>query len=317
MTYHQITSGERYRLSALRRQGYNNPQIARALGRHRSTIWREVRRNAHVDGHYHVVKAIQHASARSYRSRSHPHFTERQLGLVWRRLRCKWSPEQIAGRLRLKQRLHISHETIYRHIWADMKRGGQLHRHLRCAVKQRRKRYGAYDSRGRLAGKRMIGERPASVETRRTFGHWEIDTVLGKGSRHCIVSLVERKSGYLQIAKLKARNVEQTTTRTIGLIRRHPDRFRTITADNGTEFHGYKDIERATGVPFYFANPHHSWERGTNENTNGLIRQYLPKNTSMAGLTPQQCCRIEHSLNNRPRTRHGYRTPNEVNRRQR
>jgi IS30 family transposase len=294
-------------------QGYNNPQIARALGRHRSTIWREVRRNAHVtDGHYHVHKAIQHASARSYRSRSHPHFTERQLSMVWRRLRCLWSPEQIAGRLRLQRRLRISHETIYRHIWEDRRRGGTLHRYLRCAIKQRRKRYGAYDSRGRLAGKRMIGERPASVHSRSTFGHWEIDTVLGKGSRHCIVTLVERKSGYTQISKLTARTSQQACAATIGLIQRRPHLFKSITADNGTEFHGYKDVEQATGVPFYFANPHHSWERGTNENTNGLIRQYLPKNASMARLTSEQCTFIENSLNSRPRKRHGYRTPHEV-----
>ena len=128
MSYRQITSEERYRLSALRVQGRSNPEIARAMGRHRSTIWREVRRNSHVDGRYRVVKAIQHAIARSYRSRSHPHFTARQLGLVWRRLRWLWSPEQISGRLRLKRRLHISHETIYRHIWEDRRQGGHLHR---------------------------------------------------------------------------------------------------------------------------------------------------------------------------------------------
>ncbi len=120
-----------------------------------------------------------------------------------------------------------------RYIWADRRRGGSLHRHLRCAIKQRRKRYGAYDSRGRLAGKTMIQDRPAYIAHRRQLGHWEIDTVLGKGSRHCIVSLVERKSGYLQIAKIRARNVEQTTAATIALISRHPHRFKTITADNG------------------------------------------------------------------------------------
>jgi IS30 family transposase len=143
-------------------------------------------------------------------------------------------------------------------------------------------------------------------------GHWEIDTVLGQGSRHCIVSLVERKSGYLQIGKLNARNKEQTTVMTIELIRRHPDRFSTITADNGTEFHGYAQIEQATGVPFYFANPHHAWERGTNENTNGLIRQYLPKHSSMARLTQRECDAIASSLNTRPRKRHGYRTPQQI-----
>ena len=293
-------------------QGLGNPQIAEAMGRHRSTIWREVRRNAHVDGHYHVVKAVQHANARRWRSRSHPRFTAEQLRRVWRLIRRCWSPEQVVGTLRKSGRLSISHETIYRHIWADLKRGGHLHRYLRCAIKQRRKRYRSYDSRGRLAGKTMIQDRPAYIAQRRHLGHWEIDTVLGKGSRHCIVSLVERKSGYVQIAKLKARNVEQTTARTIELINRHPGQFKTITADNGTEFHGYADIEKATGVSFYFATPHHAWERGTNENTNGLIRQYLPKNTSMARVTQQDCDHIAKQLNTRPRKRHGYKTPEQI-----
>jgi IS30 family transposase len=282
------------------------------MGRHRSTIWRETRRNAHVDGHYHVVKAIQHARARRWRSRSHPRFSPQQLSRVWQLIGRRWSPEQVAATLGCSGQLHISHETIYRHIWADMKRGGHLHRYLRCAIKQRRKRYGAYDSRGRLAGKRMIQQRPAHIQRRRRIGHWEIDTVLGKGSQHCIVSLVERKSGYLQIAKIRARNMQQTTAGTIELIRRHPDQFKTITADNGTEFHGYADIERATGVRFYFATPHHAWERGTNENTNGLIRQYLPKGTSMARLTQQDCDDIARELNTRPRKRHGYKTPEQI-----
>jgi IS30 family transposase len=312
MSYHQITPDERYRLSDLRAQALGNPQIAKAMGRHRSTIWREVRRNAHVDGHYHVEKAIQHANARRWRSRSHPRFTSEQLRKVWRLICQRWSPEQVAGSLYRSGQLCISHETIYRHIWADLKRGGDLHRYLRCATKQRRKRYGAYDSRGRLAGKCMIQQRPRHIELRRRLGHWEIDTVLGKGSKHCIVSLVERKSGYLQIAKLKARNVQQTTAATIELIWRYPGRFRTITADNGTEFHGYADIQKATGVKFYFATPHHAWERGTNENTNGLIRQYLPKGTSMAKLTQQQCDDIAKDLNTRPRKRHGYKTPEQI-----
>ena len=313
MSYHQITSEERYRLSALRMQGYGSPRIAQELSRHRSTIWREVHRNAHpTDGRYKVEKAIERASGRRRRSRAHPRFSEAQLRLVWERLRQLWSPEQICGRLRRCGQLHISHETIYRHIWADRRRGGPLHRYLRCAIKRRRKRYGAYDRRGRLVGKRMIGERPAGVEDRKTIGHWEIDTVLGKRSKHCIVTLVERKSGYTQIGKLTARTKEQASASTIGLIRRHPHLFKTITADNGTEFHGYADIEHATDVPFYFANPHHSWERGTNENTNGLIRQYLPKNTSMAGLTQAHCALIEQSLNSRPRKRHEYKTPDEI-----
>ena len=300
-------------LSALRAQGLSNPQIAASLARHRSSIWREVRRNAHVtDGRYKVHKAIQHARGRRRRSRSHPHFSPAQLRRVWQLLQLLWSPEQIAGALRARNELLISHETIYRHIWRDHRRGGQLHRYLRCALKKKRKRYGSYERRGRLCGKRMIQQRPAHIDQRRQLGHWEIDTVLGTGSRHCIVSLVERKSGYAQIGKLAARNAELTTARTIELIQRHRQRFRTITADNGTEFHGYAHIERATHVPFYFATPHHAWERGTNENTNGLIRQYLPKHTSMARITQQHCDSIANALNTRPRKRHDYKTPEQI-----
>lgn len=221
-----------------------------------------------------------------------------------------WSPEQIAGRLRADQELAISHETIYRYLWADKRQGGQLYRHLRGARKQRRKRYGRYDSRGRVAGKRPITARPAVVETRAQLGHWEVDTVVGPG-RPCILSLVERKTGYVVIGQLRARTTAAVNRRATELIRaqRHP--VRTITADNGTEFHDYPTIERATGTRFYFATPHHAWERGTNENTNGLVRQYLPKRQSMAHLTQYDCNRIAAKLNRRPRKRLGYHTPEE------
>ena len=200
--------------------------------------------------------------------------------------------------------------TIYRHVWRDLRRGGSLHRQMRGARKQRRKRYGRYDSRGRLAGKRLIGERPASVESRQWVGHWEIDTVLGTTSA-CVVTLVERATGYLLVGKMAARTTAELNRATLALIRAHPGRFASITADNGTEFHAYKDLEAATGVPFYFATPHHSWERGTNENTNGLLRQYLPKGQSMEPLTQRRCDQIAHHLNERPRKRYDYKTPNQ------
>ena len=180
------------------------------------------------------------------------------------------------------------------------------------AKKKRRKRYGRYDSRGMLAGKRHISERPAFIERRKSVGHWEIDTMMGSTwNKHCIVTLVERATGYLLVGKLDARKMDQATRRTIQLVRKHANKFRTITADNGTEFHDYKNIEEATGVKFYFATPYHSWERGTNENTNGLIRQYLPKGTSMAKVTQRDCNAIANKLNTRPRKRYGYQTPEE------
>jgi len=183
---------------------------------------------------------------------------------------------------------------------------------LRQSLKQRRKRYKAYDSRGKLANKRHISERPISVETRKYKGHWEIDTVMGKGSSDCIVTLVERKSGFVLIGKLQDRTTASLNAKTISLINKSPTTFKTITADNGTEFHQYSKIEESTGATFYFANPYHSWERGSNENCNGLIRQYLPKGTSMALVTQQQCNRIANKLNSRPRKRHNFKTPEEV-----
>lgn len=312
MTYYQLTSEERYMLSALKRQGHSQAEIARNLGRHRSTICRELKRNSsHYDGGYRPSRAVELTSGRRSRSRRNRRFTARELSLVERLLRELWSPEQISGQLRLAGGLAISHETIYRYIWNDRHLGGSLFTHLRCAQKKRRKRYRSYDSRGRLATKRHISERPEDIEQRSEFGHWEIDTVIGKGSKHCIVTLVERQTGYTLIGKLKARTTQQLNLRTLLLIQKHRRWFKSITADNGTEFHSYKEIEQRTGVPFYFATPHRSWERGTNENTNGLIRQYIPKGTSMTKLTQYDCNRIARKLNNRPRKRHGYRTPKE------
>ena len=227
-------------------------------------------------------------------------------------LRQQWSPEQTAGWLRRKAQLSISHGTIYRYVWRDRKQGGSLYLHLRCSPKQRRKRYGSYDSRGRLAGKRPLSERPAGAQHRSRVGHLEADTVIGNLSdRHCVLTLVDRKTGYVMIGKLETRTVEAANRRAIRMINNAARPTRTVTADNGTEFHGYKTIEAATGSRFYFAAPYHSWERGTSENTNGLIRQYLPKRQSMARVTQRHCSRIAQTLNNRPRKRLGFRTPKE------
>jgi len=175
------------------------------------------------------------------------------------------------------------------YIWADKSNGGDLWKKLRHAVKQRRKRYQSKDSRGRLRNKKHISERPLAVEARIELGHWEIDTVMGCGSKHCIVTLVERAMGYTLIGQLNDRTTESLNRRVIELMKSSGKAFKTITADNGTEFYQYEMIEQATGVTFYFATPHHSWERGTNENTNGLIRQYLPKNSSMSLLKQTDC----------------------------
>ena len=285
-------------------------EIAEKLGRHRSTIYRELARNTcRSDGYYRSGDADRQARLRRCHSRRNWQFSQADWKEVEQLLKEQWSPEQISGWLRRQGRVSISHETIYRYVWDDRAAGGTLHTHLRGSRKQCRKRYGAYDSRGRLAGKRHLDDRPAGAANRSRVGHWEMDTVLGSGDQHCVLTLVDRKTGYVRIGKLRRRTVEETNRSASSVMKRHA--VKSITADNGTEFHGYKEIERSTGGKVYFATPYHSWERGTSENTNGLIRQYLPKRKSMARVTQRDCERIARQLNTRPRKRLGYRTPEE------
>lgn len=312
MNYHQITQEERFRIAALRAEKYSLRKIALKLGRNVSTISREIRRNAYpTDGRYRACHAEKMSMGRRRRSRSGSRFSPGEWSVVEKLIRRDYSPEQVAGVLRKTDELKISHETIYQYVWNDKRQGGDLHTHLRSAVKRRRKRYRSKDSRGRLAGKRNISERPAEVELRSEMGHWECDTVVGSG-KGCILTLVERVSGYVLIGKLKGRTANATVDRACHLMAKMPEPFRTITSDNGCEFHGYKRIEQRCGVEFYFANPHHSWERGTNENTNGLIRQYLKKGSNLDDLSQVECNRIARILNTRPRKRHGWRTPQEI-----
>jgi IS30 family transposase len=224
-------------------------------------------------------------------------------------LRRRWSAEQISGVLKKTGELSISIETIYRRIRWDKKVGGSLWRHTRIMSKFGRKRYGRRDSRGVLPGKRHISERPVEVEERKRLGHWEGDTVMGSDKRHCVLTLVERTSGYAIVKKLKARTKDEVTRAATRAIRKHCRRFKTITFDNGTEFHDYRLLEERFPVKIYFATPYHSWERGSNENFNGLLRQYLPKGTCMSAVTQAQCDHIADDLNNRPRKRLGFNTP--------
>ena len=222
MKYRQLNAEERSALAALRRVGLSNAEIARELGRHRSTVGRELARNAAPhDGWYRSKRAHQRAHARRYRSRRNSQFGREEWARVEELLREQWSPEQVAGHLEGSGELSISHETIYRHVWRDLKAGGTLHAHLRCARKQCRKRYGRRDSRGRLAGKRMIGERPVAVERRGRTGHWEIDTMMGESlgeSSDCILTLVERKTGYVMIGKLAARTAAEANRALLELL---------------------------------------------------------------------------------------------------
>jgi IS30 family transposase len=310
MTYHQLTQEERYLIAAQRMCGHSAAQMARVLGRNRSTVVRELRRNAtHHDGDYRAEKAHSYAVARRRRCRRGARFSAADMARVARLIRRKWSPEQISGTLQKNGALRISHETIYRRIRWDKKVGGDLWRHTRFMSKFGRKRYRSHDSRGVLPGKRSIAERPAEVAHRQRIGHWEGDTVMGSDMRHCVLTLVERKTGFAIIKKLRARNTDEVTRAATRAIRRHCRNFKTLTLDNGTEFHNYAVLEQRFPVKVYFATPYHSWERGSNENFNGLLRQYLPKGTCMSAVSQTQCDHIADDLNNRPRKRFGFNTP--------
>ena len=311
--YQQLSQSERYHITFLLVRKKSQAEIARELGRSPSTISRELQRNrSHHDNNYRAEVAHRYATARRRRVRRASHYTETQWKAVVRYLKLDFSPEQIVSQLKLHESFSMSHETIYQYILRDKKQGGTLYQHLRIMPKKRKKRYNSKDSRGILPGKRHISERPAIVETRKELGHWEGDTVIGRDRFHCILTLVERKSGFVIIKKMKARTAAITAAAAIRAIRKHQEKFQTVTLDNGTEFHGYKKIEERYPVKCYFATPYHSWERGTNENTNGLIRQYIPKKTTMKYIDQARCDWIAKRLNNRPRKRHGFKTPLEV-----
>jgi IS30 family transposase len=311
MTHQQLNLPRRYMLHALRMQGLSNADIARQMGCHRSTIGRELKRNVRR-GRYIPDEAQMATNARRAQSRRHWHFEDWQLQMAISLIRCYWSPEQVAGWLKRHHIFTISHQTLYRYIWYDQAYGGQLYLCLRHSGKKRRKGYGKPDSRGVMGGKRHISERPLSAENRSRFGHYESDTVFGSDDQHSIVTLVDRRSKFVHIGKLTCRKTKVTNRRIIKLIERDTKPFRTITSDNGTEFHRYSVVEEKTGVPFYFCNPYHSWERGLSENTNGLIRQFLPKRKSMKNITQRDCDRIAKMLNTRPRKLLDYRTPEEA-----
>jgi len=313
-SYVHLSHCERRIIAQRKLAGDSLRQIAQGLQRSVSTISRELRRNLHDNGHHtyytHSI-AQRKADGRRHRCKPRPKHSPDQWAIITGYICRAWSPEQVSNFLKIRTDVRVSHETIYQYIYADRRMGGKLHSYLRHRFRRCRKRYRSYDCRGILRGKTMINERPHYINERRTIGHWEADTVLGSG-KHCIATLTERKSGYVTILKLQSRTVKEVNAHFIDTIRRSGLPFLSITSDNGTEFHGYAEIEHATNAKFYFANPHHAWERGTNENTNGLIRQFLPKGMDMKNLTQDRCNSIANTLNARPRKRHQYRTPVDV-----
>ena len=313
MTHEQLSHDERYAIAGMRARGHSKREIGRCLGRSASTICREVQRNSFGEtGKYWADRAQAKATARRRRTRKKSQYSHQEWAEVEALLKEEWSPKQIVGTRYLQYRPMMSYETIYRRVRADRKQGGKLWTHMRHMSKAWRKRKGSPATRGRLVGKRHISERPAEVELRQEVGHCEGDTVMGADLRHCLLTMVERATGYTVIKKLTARNKEQATTALLRALAGHRQRIKTLTFDNGTEFHDYKVLEQHFRIKCYFATPYHSWERGSNENLNGLVRQYLPKGMCMKLITQKDCNAIAKELNDRPRKRYDYQTPEEL-----
>ena len=295
MSYTHLTIEERNVIYRMRFQGYAEAEIARCLGRSRSTLSRECKRNMDAEGRYYAEAAQTRANSRRRAHLRRPKTGDpRLMGYVEERLAERWSPEQIAGRLAVRppaglEGLSVSHTTIYRWIWSDPERTRQFRPFLRIAPKTRRKPYGKPSRRGQIPGKRSIDERPKEIDERTRLGDWEGDTVVGKGHQGVVVTCVDRASRYLIARQVEACATEPVTGALQQTIRRLPAaKRRSLTLDNGREFARPLELEKKLDLRVYFAHPYHCWERGTNENTNGLLRQYLPKGTDLTLVTPEQ-----------------------------
>jgi IS30 family transposase len=309
-TYKQLTSGQRYQISALKRIGHNRTEISKELEVHRSTISRELRRNTGERG-YRPKQADEKACERRAKAAHKSCISAEIWEVVEEKLRQDWSPEQVSGWLAKRQEIRISHEWIYQHILADQRAEGDLYTHLRQHGK-RRKRYGKYDRRGKLPDRVSIEERPQVVEQRGRLGDWEIDTLVGKGHRGALVSLVERKSRFILLQPVTHRFADLVADATISVLSPFADFVHTITGDNGKEFAEHVRIAEALKANFYFAHPYSAWERGTNENTNGLVRQYFPKKTNFSKVALSETKVAVDRLNHRPRKCLDFKTPFEV-----
>jgi IS30 family transposase len=312
-SYHHLTRDQRCQIYALKKRKFGQNEIAHDLGVHQSTISREINRNKGLRG-YRGKQAAEFAARRRIQGSTHSTvLTPSLIAIVESMLAGEqWSPDQIAGRLAREYGMRVSHETLYSYIWRDKRRGGKLYTHLRQRGKKRNKRSGKNSGRGMIPGRVDIQERPAIVEWKTRLGDWELDSIIGAKHLGSITSMVERKSKLTRLALQKGPTAAASAKSIIRRLKPIKAHILTLTSDNGKEFAGHRAIGKALAADFYFATPYHSWERGLNEHTNGLVRQYFPKGLDFATLTHADVRRVEELLNNRPRKILGYRSPNEV-----
>ena len=282
--YRQLTEIQRYQIEALKQTEKLQSEIAQIVGVSESTISREFACNGGRFG-YSARRAHLKAQTRKKQAIKSVKMDSSTVKLIEEKLCLDWSPEQISGHLRQEAGFQISHERIYQHVWSDKLAGGELYRHLRHSHKKRRKQYGSQDKRGQIRNRVSIDERPEVVLEKSRIGDWEIDTMIGKNHQGALITIVERVSKFTLIKKVDSKQADVVTQATIALLEPYVDKTLTITADNGKEFAKHETIAQALNTNVYFAHPYRSWERGLNENTNGLIRQYFTKGPSFETIT--------------------------------
>lgn len=318
MAYKQLDYRKRCQIYAFWKAGYKQVEIAKEVGVHKSTISREL--NNHLtfvrtslgSWQYKPDYAQTYAEEKRKTKLKHIKLTDEVKTFIRDKVLGDWSPEQISGYGKRHALFSISHETIYQFILQNKEQGGDLYKHLRHQHKSYRKRYGSPGRTGPLKNRHFIDERPAVVDERTRLGDWEIDTIIGKEQQGAIVTLVERVSRKTLIGAVGTKQASFVSAQLIGLLKDIKDFVWTITADNGIEFAYHEQIAAALEAKIYFAHPYHSWARGLNENTNGLIRQYIFKGQDFTGVTAERILEIQDRLNNRPRKCLQYATPNEV-----
>lgn len=303
--YKHLSREERYQIHSLLKAKQTISDIARLLGRHPSTISRELSRGRGQRG-YRAEQACRKASERAQNSRNARRVDARVWADVAFYLGVQWSPEQIASKLQ------VSHESVYQHVYANKAAGGDLHKNLRSQKPRRKRHLCGRDRRGQIPNRRPISQRPAHIELRKQVGHWEGDTVIGAAHKQAIVTLVERKSGYALLVKVSHKSAHLVGRAIEDKFKNMGSRVKTLTVDNGKEFADHQAIDRALGIQTYFADPYCSWQRGSNENFNGLLRQYIPKKRRLETVTDEELTMIQNRINHRPRKRLGFKTPHEV-----
>jgi len=300
MAYQQLSYEKRNELKAYLKIGLKQGEMARLIGVHESTISRELKRNSGQRG-YRAKQAQQKADDRKRSSPKHIRFTDAVKQRVEFYIEQDWSPEQISGCLALEENIHISHETIYKHIWADKRSGGDLYTHLRGSRKKNKKRYGTNDRRGQIKDRVSIDERPAVVDKKDRIGDWEVDTIIGRNHQGALVTAVERNTMFTCIEHVPSKSAYLVTEALVHMLSPFKETVLTITVDNGKEFAFHQKFAETLETHVYFAHPYHAWERGLNEHVNGLVRQYFPKNENLKNVAKEKILFVQNRLNQRPR----------------